>query len=127
MFWREPFSLRRLWAKRLEPKRDPARDLAQVARRYFSWAIQHSPPALGYQFWLKRDLTIFDITIDDFVAGCGKPPAAADAATAEGADGSAVVESSFVGLVPYTDQDARFFFGREREQRLIIANLSPRG
>ena len=34
-----------------------------------------------------------------------------------------VVESPFVGLVPYTGQDARFFFGREREQRLIIANL----
>jgi formylglycine-generating enzyme required for sulfatase activity len=36
---------------------------------------------------------------------------------------AARVESPFVGLVPYTEQDARFFFGREREQRVIIANL----
>jgi hypothetical protein len=38
-------------------------------RRYGSWAIQHTPPQLEYQFWLKRDLTIYDISIDKFVAG----------------------------------------------------------
>jgi formylglycine-generating enzyme required for sulfatase activity len=36
---------------------------------------------------------------------------------------AARIESPFVGLVPYTEQDARFFFGRERDQRVIIANL----
>jgi formylglycine-generating enzyme required for sulfatase activity len=36
---------------------------------------------------------------------------------------AARIESPFVGLVPYTEQDSRFFFGREREQRVIIANL----
>jgi formylglycine-generating enzyme required for sulfatase activity len=35
----------------------------------------------------------------------------------------AKIESPYVGLVPYTEQDARFFFGRERDQRVIIANL----
>lgn len=29
----------------------------------------------------------------------------------------------YVGLVPYGPGDARFFFGRERDQRLIVANL----
>jgi hypothetical protein len=33
------------------------------------------------------------------------------------------VESPFVGLVPYTEQDAPFFFGRERDQQRILANL----
>ncbi len=58
-------------------------------RRYGSWAIQHTPPPLEYQFWLKRDLTIFDITIDDFVARMKQAqPIAADAATAGGGDGT---------------------------------------
>jgi hypothetical protein len=33
------------------------------------------------------------------------------------------VDSPFVGLMPYSEEDARFFFGREREQRVITANL----
>ena len=33
------------------------------------------------------------------------------------------VESPFVGLVPYTEDDAQFFFGRERDQQRILANL----
>jgi hypothetical protein len=37
-------------------------------RRYGSWAIQHTPAPLEYQFWLKRDLTIYDMSIDDFLA-----------------------------------------------------------
>ena len=33
------------------------------------------------------------------------------------------VESPFVGLVPYTEYDAPFFFGRERDQQRILSNL----
>ncbi len=33
------------------------------------------------------------------------------------------VQSPFVGLVPYTEDDAQFFFGRERDQQRILANL----
>lgn len=29
----------------------------------------------------------------------------------------------YVGLVPYSEEDAQFFFGREQESRMIIANL----
>ena len=29
----------------------------------------------------------------------------------------------YVGLQPYTEDDRQFFFGREREQRIISANL----
>ena len=29
----------------------------------------------------------------------------------------------FKGLTPYREEDATFFFGREREQEIIIANL----
>lgn len=32
-------------------------------------------------------------------------------------------DSPYQGLVPYSEDDANFFFGRERETRLIIANL----
>src|SRR5262245_40803603 len=33
------------------------------------------------------------------------------------------IESPYVGLVPYTEEEARFFFGRENDQNVIIANL----
>src|SRR6266480_4895989 len=31
--------------------------------------------------------------------------------------------SPYQGLIPYSEQDAPFFFGREKETRLITANL----
>ena len=31
--------------------------------------------------------------------------------------------SPYQGLIPYSEVDAPFFFGREKETRLIIANL----
>src|SRR3954454_317719 len=33
------------------------------------------------------------------------------------------ISSPFVGLVPYTEESAEFFFGRERDQQRILANL----
>jgi hypothetical protein len=35
----------------------------------------------------------------------------------------AVPETPYVGLTPFTEGDAPFFFGREKERRLIAANL----
>ena len=37
--------------------------------------------------------------------------------------GATVRESPYVGLEPFSEADADFFFGRDRETRLIIANL----
>src|SRR5262245_10740371 len=31
--------------------------------------------------------------------------------------------SPYVGLVPYAERDGRFFFGRENDQRVVVANL----
>ncbi|MGH4010114.1 MAG: PQQ-binding-like beta-propeller repeat protein [Pseudonocardiaceae bacterium] len=36
----------------------------------------------------------------------------------------AVPESPYVGLVPFNEEDAAYFFGREREIDLIVANLT---
>lgn len=36
---------------------------------------------------------------------------------------AAEVACPYVGLVPYTEEDSRFFFGRERETRQVVANL----
>src|SRR5262245_30807070 len=33
------------------------------------------------------------------------------------------VDCPYVGLVPYTEEEAQFFFGRQNDQRIIIANL----
>ncbi|HVH57704.1 MAG TPA: hypothetical protein VM791_15680, partial [Vicinamibacterales bacterium] len=35
---------------------------------------------------------------------------------------TARVDCPYVGLVPYTEDEARFFFGRENDQRVIISN-----
>jgi Novel STAND NTPase 1 len=32
-------------------------------------------------------------------------------------------QNPYVGLVPYTEADAEWFFGRDQEVRLITANL----
>jgi WD40 repeat protein len=37
--------------------------------------------------------------------------------------GVAVPETPYVGLTPFTESDAPFFFGREKERRIIAANL----
>lgn len=37
-------------------------------RRYASWAIQHKAEPLEQEFWSRRQLTIYEMTIDDFLA-----------------------------------------------------------
>src|SRR5215211_3275603 len=32
-------------------------------------------------------------------------------------------QSPYQGLIPYTERDSNYFFGREKETRLIVANL----
>lgn len=36
---------------------------------------------------------------------------------------NSMAESPYKGLMPYSEEDAAFFFGRESEQKIIIANL----
>jgi hypothetical protein len=38
-------------------------------RRYASWAIQQKADALERAFWARRDLTIYEVSVDEFVAG----------------------------------------------------------
>jgi len=33
------------------------------------------------------------------------------------------LDTPYVGLVPYTEEDSRFFFGREKDQQVIVSNL----
>lgn len=40
------------------------------------------------------------------------------------APGQDVPECPYVGLVPFNEKDAEYFFGRERESELIVANLT---
>lgn len=44
-------------------------------------------------------------------------------AVADRAGSAAQVPCPFMGLGPYTEADQRFFFGREREERVIAANV----
>ncbi|MGH3852459.1 MAG: WD40 repeat domain-containing protein [Pseudonocardiaceae bacterium] len=45
-------------------------------------------------------------------------------APAQDAPEQAVPECPYVGLVPFDEKDAAYFFGRERESDLIVANLT---
>ncbi len=42
-------------------------------RRYASWAIQHQAQPLERVFWSRRDLTIYEMTIDDFLSKLQQP------------------------------------------------------
>jgi hypothetical protein len=44
-------------------------------RRYASWAIQHRAQRLEQEFWSKRLLTIYELTIDRFLERLKQPPA----------------------------------------------------
>ena len=36
-------------------------------RRYAAWAIQHQAKELEREFWSRRQLTIYELTIDEFL------------------------------------------------------------
>src|SRR5256885_355607 len=50
-------------------------------------------------------------------AGAGR--SVTESVAEPGAAQPGLEESPYVGLVPYTEGDAPFFFGREREQRIV--------
>lgn len=42
-------------------------------RRYASWAVQHKAQKLEREFWSRRLLTIYELTIDDFLQNLQRP------------------------------------------------------
>jgi hypothetical protein len=51
---------------------------------YKSWAVQLNPQALDQQFWMKRDVEILDVRLDDYMAALSQRVAALpDAAGAQ--------------------------------------------
>ena len=41
----------------------------QWPRRYASWAVQQKANALERAYWAKRSLSIYELSVSDFVSG----------------------------------------------------------
>ena len=72
------------------------------------------------ELWRQRGIDIFDLPLDEYVAGLSSR-IAAEVPAHEQAESL----SPYRGLTPFEDSDldVLFFFGRERERELIEANL----
>ena len=42
---------------------------AELGKDYRSWAIQHKPSMTDQRFWAKRNVEVYDVDLDEFVAG----------------------------------------------------------
>ena len=99
-----------------------------------SWAVQRAPTDAGAReveeaLWRDRgDVDLLYVPLQEYVR-----PARAASSSAERAgmtDDSreptslrAVRTTPYVGLVPYGEEDAAFFFGRDDETRIVTGNL----
>ncbi len=119
----------------------------QQKLNYKSWAIQLEPEPVEREFWQKRGVDILDVELERYVTGLGGRAQAAtwcrdryvsgavssgrtrlggaqtDARTTAAAERPGDLTSPYKGLTPYTEGDAAFFFGRETEREIIVANL----
>src|SRR4029077_1859870 len=128
----QPFPLPRLQHAGLEPPRDPAPDLGSTSARLeilgdpegserdraaaleSARSRRSRRPTRGVHHRSRRRLPGFARGWSRHMTQVVETPPEA---------GQAVPETPYVGLTPFTERDAQFFFGREKERRLIAANL----
>ena len=110
------------------------RDRKRSAR---SWAVQLNPEDIDQKFWSRRDVDIINIdlkhyidALEERVRKSAKPPRRRHVSnstlvgtTELPTTGEVSAPSPYKGLMPYTEADAAFFFGRDAEREVIIANL----
>ncbi len=71
------------------------------------------------KFWGRRDVDILDIDLARYVAALrGRLRLLPQAEAAP-----SMRECPYAGLMPFTEEQAAFFFGREAEREIITANL----
>jgi conflict system STAND superfamily ATPase/SIR2-like protein len=120
--WNFRVMLHRLWGE-------------QEGKYYKSWAIQDNPGPIDRAAWDERGVDILPVRVEDFVAAIEQRlPLQQEVTRGDRCDGSSprsedttdrdVPESPYVGLVPFDEKDAAYFFGRERESDLIVAHLT---
>ena len=94
------------------------------AVNYRSWAVLPSPRPLERQLWRTRDVDLLELALDEYVEALGRY-----VGTAGGRRplerGRRRPRSPFKGLSAFDDSelDALFFFGRESEREVIVANV----
>ena len=83
---------------------------------YRSWAVDPEPTPLERAFWRRFEVDVLAVEPDEYV-GLAR-------AAARGAPMS-VSSRVAVGLAPFEDSelDALYFFGRERDTEIVVANL----
>jgi hypothetical protein len=116
----------------------------QEGKNFKSWAIQADPDPIDRAAWEERGVDILPVRVEDFVAAVEQRlppqqveqrlPPQQEVTRGDRCDGSSprsedttdldVPESPYVGLVPFGEKDAAYFFGREGDSDLIVANLT---
>jgi hypothetical protein len=106
---------------------------------YNSWAIQPRPERIEEKAWYRRGVELLDAGLVDYAAQLERSLEAGGrgAATGRSADMTDVVAPSsdarpavdrlpdcpYKGLQAYTEEDGNYFFGRDADSDLVIANL----
>ena len=116
----EPLPVSRLRAARLEPARDPAphRRRAEAELQVVGDPAAVRPTSIGASGAGATSTSSTSISSD--TCACASRPAAAAAARPRRPP---VPECPYTGLMPFTEEQAEFFFGREAEREIITANL----
>ena len=117
----EPLPVPRLRPARLESARDPPshRRRAAAQLQVVGDPAQLRPTSIS-EFWGRRDVDILDIDLD----ALHRAPCAARLRLMPPRPRlPRVRECPYTGLMPFTEEQAEFFFGREAEREIIAANL----
>ena len=82
---------------------------------YRSWAVDPEPTPLERAFWRRFDVDVLDVDPDEYVGLLARRLEALGVSVA----------SPYRGLAAFEDSelDALYFFGRERDTEIVVANL----
>jgi WD40 repeat protein len=108
------------------------RRLKRPGQAYKAWAVMPHVDLLEKEFWMRQDVEIIQVMLKPYLDSLNSEVAAKSitfAAQERHWRGwrlmpDAVAEwSPYKGLLPYDENDAAYFFGRDRERRQISAAL----
>ena len=98
---------------------------------YNSWAIQPSPEPIEERAWIRRGVELLDAPrglrrrARALPVRCNVEPLAMSSTTPWRDDSQlrGLPECPYRGLRPYSEADGEYFFGRDADRDLVIANL----
>ena len=87
------------------------------------WSIQRNPSEIDERFWARQRIDILDVALEDWVDAMRRHLAVSAPAVEAGPTAGAARRSPYQGLVPYSEADADWFFGRDEWCEVVGDNL----